>query len=89
MSFTESIAGLVELEIARGAPVFHDGKPNADAAINKVTITAITDLASHVLESDAGESLHLTLAEGQAQQAAIKCATGGPSARGMATQDAV
>ncbi len=64
----EGIAGLVELAIERGAPLFNDGNPDACAAIYEVTITAIIDLASDALDDDGVDRLRLALAEGQAEK---------------------
>lgn len=70
----ESIAGLVELAIERGAPIFNGGSPDACAAIYEVTITAIIDLASDALDNDAVDRLRLALAEGQAEKDATRSA---------------
>jgi uncharacterized surface protein with fasciclin (FAS1) repeats len=68
----QSVRGLIELAIERGAPLFNDGNEAACAAIYEVTISALVDLSPATLGTGGLERLRMTLAEAETERDATK-----------------
>ena len=66
---------LIDLAIARGAPLFNDGQPGACAAIYEVAASALLQLPDDEIPSSARKSLANALAEAREQSAETRAWT--------------